>query len=328
MENIDIVIPWVDPSDPAWRAEKENYDPHFDPSASGEVRYRDMDNLQYVFRSIEKYMPWVHKIFLVTWGHLPKWINTSAEKLVIVNHKDYIPDKYLPTFSCTVIEMNYHRIEGLSEHYIHFNDDIFVVKPTKPEDFFVNGVPKDMAVISPAPSFRDVMCAVESNNFGIINDYFTVDDISKNWKKWYSLKYGKFLIRTMIFSRFHTIIGIFEPHVAFPHLKSTLEMLWEKEYEVLDTTSKSKFRSRDDVNDWLIRHWQIMSGNFVPRRWDFGKYLYLSDTKAIEKTMKHPGRCHIVCVNDSANIEDFDLYKSFLNKTLAELFPEKSSFEK
>ena len=59
----------------------------------------------------------------VTWGHLPKWLNIDNEKLVIVNHQDYIPEKYLPTFNSNVLDLNMFRIPGLSEQYINFNDE-------------------------------------------------------------------------------------------------------------------------------------------------------------------------------------------------------------
>ena len=98
---IDIVLPWVDGNDPVWRAEKNEYDA---AGSISDVRYESWDNLQYAFRGIEKYMPWVHKVFFVTWGHLPAWLNTACEKLVIVRHSDYIPQKYLPTFNSNVID--------------------------------------------------------------------------------------------------------------------------------------------------------------------------------------------------------------------------------
>ena len=58
---IDLVLPWVDGSDPAWRAEKNRYDTDHTVS---DVRFESWDNLQYVFRGIEKFMPWVHHVFL------------------------------------------------------------------------------------------------------------------------------------------------------------------------------------------------------------------------------------------------------------------------
>ena len=214
--NVDIVITWVDGSDPNWLAEKKMY-----TKKSNNVRYRDWDNLVYIFRGIEQFMPWVHKIYFVTWGHLPKWLNIDNEKLVIVNHQDYIPEKYLPTFNSNVLDLNMFRIPGLSEQYINFNDDTFVIKPTKLEDFFYNGKPKDMACISPQPINRDMIMNIELNNMEIINDYFSINDIKRNKKKWLNFKmYGSYAIRTLIFMRFKTILGFFVPHIPISHLKS------------------------------------------------------------------------------------------------------------
>lgn len=328
--DIDIVITWVDGNDPEWLAQKEKYLPseaHLD--GAQKERYRDWDNIQYIFRGIEKFMPWVRMVHFVTWGHLPKWLNINHPKIHLVNHTDYIPPEYLPTFNSNTIELNLHRISGLAEQFINFNDDMFVIAPTRPEDFFKNGLPCDMAVLSPAPCFRDVMCCVEANNFGIINDYFSMADVSKNKKKWYSLKYGKFLARTIIFSRFHMILGLFEPHIPFSHLKSTMNEVWEKEYAVLDGSCKNKKRTRDDVNEWLFRHWQIMSGNFEPRRWDFGLLLPAErDKEQIISLLKNPGNLKMICINDSKDVKNFEECKRDINAALEHLLPEKSSFEK
>ena len=135
---IDFVIPWVDGSDPAWRKEKYKYMGIDEPDAGAE-RYREMGILKYWFRAVEAYAPWVNQIHFITWGHLPQWLNTECPKLHIVNHKDYIPEKYLPTFSSHPIELNIHRIPGLSEHFVYFNDDMFLNGPVKPEFFFQNG---------------------------------------------------------------------------------------------------------------------------------------------------------------------------------------------
>ena len=92
---IDIVIPWVDGSDPAWRAERAKYDPSA-TSDNSEERFRDWDTFRYWFRCIEKNAPWVRTIHFVTWGHLPGWLDPSHPKLHIVNHRDFIPEEYLP----------------------------------------------------------------------------------------------------------------------------------------------------------------------------------------------------------------------------------------
>ena len=130
---IDFVIMWVDPNDPKWQKEKAKYCPDQDTDGS-ERRYRDWDNLKYWFRAVEQNAPWVNKIYFVTEGHIPKWLNLKHPKLKIVKHADFIPKKYLPTFSANPIEMNLFRIKGLSEHFVFFNDDFFLVNKTDPQE--------------------------------------------------------------------------------------------------------------------------------------------------------------------------------------------------
>ena len=56
--NIDIVVPWVDGSDPEWQKEFRKYSSlEMGRDANSEIRYRDLDNLQYLFRGIEKFSP-------------------------------------------------------------------------------------------------------------------------------------------------------------------------------------------------------------------------------------------------------------------------------
>ena len=95
---VDFVVTWVDGNDPVWQAEKAKYSPHKTEDARTS-RYRDWDNMQYWFRAVEKFAPWVNKIHFVTYGHLPKWLNTDNPKLHIAKHSEFIPEKYLPTFS-------------------------------------------------------------------------------------------------------------------------------------------------------------------------------------------------------------------------------------
>ena len=121
-EDIDIIVYWVDGNDPKWQQKRSEY--KLDSSSdAGKNRYRDMGTLKYLFRGIEKFAPWVRKVFFVTDGQIPTWLNKASDKLQIVDHKDYIPAKYLPVFSSHPIELNFHRIEGLSDKFVVMNDD-------------------------------------------------------------------------------------------------------------------------------------------------------------------------------------------------------------
>lgn len=142
MDKIDAVVLWVDNQDVEWQQQKQKYQAiESDLPDAGENRYRDWGIFQYWFRGIEINAPWVNKVYLVTCGHVPEWLNLKHPKLVIVNHADFMPREYLPTFNANSIELNIHRIKGLSEKFIYFNDDMFIMNKTKKEDFFVDGKP-------------------------------------------------------------------------------------------------------------------------------------------------------------------------------------------
>ena len=137
---IDIVIPWVDGSDPVWQADHAKY--RASKSADNHpARYREWGLFRYWFRGIEQNAPWVRKVHLLTYGHLPAWLEPDHPKLHIVNHRDFIPEEYLPTFSSHTIELNMHRIPDLAEHFLYFNDDVYLMKPSQPEDFFRDDLP-------------------------------------------------------------------------------------------------------------------------------------------------------------------------------------------
>ena len=114
MSNIDFVITWVDGRDPEWRKRKDALNENsFEDER--EERYRDWGLLPYWFRGVEKYAPWVRKIWFICDQEPPEWLNRDHPKLSIVRHEDYLPDEYRPAFSSHPIELNLHRIKGLSE---------------------------------------------------------------------------------------------------------------------------------------------------------------------------------------------------------------------
>ncbi len=131
MNKIDFVLLWVDGNDSVWQQQKNLYlsqeisVPLGD--ANGNCRFRDHGLLRYWFRSVERFAPWVNKVFFVTCGQKPEWLDESYSKLCLVNHKDFIPAEYLPTFHSNTIELNLHRIDTLSEHFVLFNDDMFQI---------------------------------------------------------------------------------------------------------------------------------------------------------------------------------------------------------
>ncbi len=91
----------------------------------GDVRYVQHGELRYCLRSIDKFTPWVRRIFLMTDNQRPAWLKDHP-KVTIVDHKEIIPAYLLPIFSSIAIEMHIHKIPGLAEHFIYGNDDFFI----------------------------------------------------------------------------------------------------------------------------------------------------------------------------------------------------------
>ena len=327
---IDIVIPWVDGDDPQWLKQKAEYSGDVTQSVRN-FDYQEWGLLKYWFRGIEKCAPWVRNIFFITWGHVPKWLNTSNQRIKIVNHKDYIPEKYLPTFSSHVIELNIHRIEGLAEHFIYFNDDMYLVNATKPEDFFCNGIPRDVAIINPiAPSQRYYINNVQLTSIAVINEHYKKHEvIKKNITKWINPKYGRLLPLNLLFAPWGRFPGLLQQHIASSYLKSTFTEVWNEEAELLDETCSHRFRDfRCDVNQWIMQEWQIANGTFEPRNLNFGKYFQIRDveTANIAGQAILKGKYKNICLND--HIEDNqEAIVNILRQAFEEKFPEKSSFE-
>lgn len=334
--DVDIVMPWVDGSDPEWIRSRSKYDPRPASNISTEEqanRFRDWGNLQYIFRGIETFMPWVRKVHFITCGHKPSWLNTNQERLHWVKHDDYIPEAYLPTFSSHPIELNMHRIKGLSEQFIYFNDDFFVLKPTQKSDFYsADGLPKDQSVFFriPGVSYKDTFGHIQLNDIGIINQNFNRSDvIRQHWRKLFSPKNG--LLAPLLSATFlptNHFPGFMVNHMPQAFLKSTFNDVWSKEGEILDNVCKNRFRDAKDVNQYLMREWQFVTGRFEPsnllkRSGYFSIFPHQLDslTHTITSQAKQ-----LICIND-VEVEDFELTKEAIQNAFEKILPRKSGFE-
>ena len=335
-QSIDFVITWVDGSDETWQQEKR--ETLLQQGLSEKVddrkeRYRDWDNLQYWFRGVEKYAPWVRKIHFVTWGHLPKWLNTEHPKIHIVNHKDFIPEEYRPTFNSHTIEWNFHRIPDLAEQFVYFNDDMFLTNQVCQEDFFRNGKPVDMLALQPDVANTDnpVMPYIYLNNVMVLAKYF---DKRRNMKEQpgayfhpgYPPMYFFYNMLELAFPRF---TGFYTVHGPSPLLKDTYCKLWSMEPELLHRVCSHPFRHKEDISQYVLREYQKLSGEFVPAnvRKMCGYYDVEAYNKKLVKAICRQEK-KIVCINDSNHDIDFEKAKNEINTALEQIFPERSSFEK
>lgn len=320
---IDFVVPWVDGSDLQWQ---EEYSRYSNVPISPE-RYRDWGVFKYWFRAVEKYAPWVNKVHLITCGQVPDWLNTECPKLNLVFHEDYIPYEWLPTFSSHPIELNMHRIPDLCEHFVYFNDDMYLCAPCREGDFFKKGLPCDSAIQTfyvPNEFWR-----APENDILVINKHFAKPYVIKrNVCGWFNIKYGRRAFYNLYCAPIKWFPGLHIHHLPQAYLKSTLQDVWTREANTLEKTCGNRFREQTDVSQNVFRFWQLCKGDFKPRCATIGGcYNPGGDKNCVEKWFKKQSK-KFVCINDGEGDFDIDYEMKFLQELFANVFPEKSSFEK
>ena len=328
--DIDIVLPWVDGSDPEWQEIKRRYsgEPRGDDR---EIRYRDWGLLKYVFRGIEKNLPWVRKVHFITCGQKPEWLNLDCPKLHFVNHTDYIPEQWLPTFSANPIELNIHRIQGLSEKFIYINDDFFFVQPMKPEDFFVGDKPKSQAGLDILGSYNKTFAGILYSDLEVINKNF--DSRKVFWGQFFKfVRFGYGLkenLKTLLLSPWCAELFPCLPFIHGPnaYLKKTFEEVWDKEEKVLSETSSHRFRNINDVNQFLFLWWQWCKGDFVPSSYRKKlNYCMINKGNDFLRSSILTPKCPMLSVNDT-EIDDYEEKRDILCQSFEQIFGEKSQFE-
>ena len=329
--DIDFVITWVDMNDPKWQADFSKYSGRKENTKNGvsEARFRDNGFLRYWFRGVEKFAPWVRRIHFVTSGQKPEWLDESNPKINLVNHKDYIPEEFLPTYNSVVIERYIHRIPGLADHFVYFNDDFYIINTITPARFFRNGMPCDIAAFLYNPSWSQWYKRIK-NNLKIINRHFDKREVMRRDRdKWFHKSYGSKARWNYLLKPYGKFITLRTPHNAQPYLKSTFEEVWAVAGKELTETSVNRFRALNDLTPELFRTWLICRGNFEP-------YNTYSDTKMFP-LMVRPRQAvraiynqsySLICLNDNVHIRNYDRVMADIRAAFESILPEKSGFER
>lgn len=327
---IDFVITWVDMSDPKWQGEFSKYSTYDRNTKNGisKARFRDYGFLKYWFRGVEKFAPWVRCIHLVTNCRLPEWIDETNLKLNIVRHEDIIPQEYLPTFNSVVIERYIHRIPDLSEHFVYFNDDFYIINNVPQERFFQNGLPCDIAVLSYNPSWSQWYRRIK-NNIQLINRNFNKKEVFQaHHDKWFHPDYGLKARWNYLLKYYGKFITLRTPHNAQPYLKSTYEAVWKACGKELRETSSNRFRAITDLTPELFRTWQICSGNFYPLNTykDTKMFPLMVRPKQAVKAIRSQ-KYNLICLNDNIHIHSYEQVMGRIKTAFESILPEKSKFE-
>jgi len=340
---IDFVVPWVNPKDPEWQKDKNEYIKNHTGDGSNK-RFNDLETLKYVFRSIEKNCPWYNKIFLITYGHIPKWLKEDHPNVVIVKHKElYFNQTDLPTFSSSSIEMNLPNLRDISEYFIYLNDDFIIMNPVNKNRFFIDSKPVDFLShgwLKRGKLFEflkgyNVWVNSINNSLNLINSKFTSSSLTSDtiYHSSYNLKMklSNFLLKNV----YKKIIWLEHWHHPQPYLFSTLQKVHDEFSKEMSICSSNKFRSDNDLLQYVYRYWQLAANNFTPRKHNDGYVVIIRDHKSLQNGLSNitkKANLNFACFNDqmtdSSSEINFDLIQKELSDFLEKKFYKKSSFEK
>lgn len=293
---MDIVITYVNGNDPVWQSDYEKYT----SVPAMQKRFRDWGTLRYLLRGVEKNMPFIRNVYLVVShpSQVPDWADT--EQLKIVLHKDIIPSEFLPTFNCNPIEMHLHRIEGLDEEFIYFNDDMFPVGKCAPTDFFRNG----KAVIG---YNRHLLTS------GMYKQICRNSD--RLARKALGMRPSCFFTRPQ--------------HICSPMLRSECEELYEKVKDEIRITSACRLRTGENLNQYLFLDYMNFKGKVLHHRISKRHFsVSVASAEKLREFLLRPNKS-LVCIND---VKLPDSRYEELRSTIIDAFeaslPVKSRFEK
>ncbi|WP_103528676.1 stealth family protein, partial [Streptomyces sp. SM12] len=307
---VDAVYTWVDGSDPAWLRRRAEFSGEgYHEEAANAARFLSRDELRYSLRSLAQYAPWINHVYLVTDDQTPEWLDTDHPGITVVSHREIFRDpSVLPTFNSHAIESQLHHIEGLSEHFLYLNDDVFLGRLATPQDFFLaNGLSKFFLskahVPFGRPSSEDVPVSVAGKNN-----------------------------RAVIEERFGSVITQKMKHVPHALQRSVLEEIEEEFAERHRDTAANRFRELNDlsVTSSLHHYYAFLTGRAVP-----GDMVYNYFDMAHPHTPARLGRLlaardrAVFCLNDTVSSEaDLDQQLAVMQPFLQAYYPFASPFER
>lgn len=308
---IDAVYTWVDGADPQWieskrRLEAELAGNEYHPEANHEARFESKDELKYSLRSLEYFAPWFRRIYIVTSGQIPSWLNTGHPKIRMISHADiYDNADHLPTFNSNSIISRLHHIPDLSEHFIYLNDDVMLGKPVRPHDFFL---PTGLAKVFPSRNHRPFGASTAEDG-----PHF---NLTRN-------------IRRLLESEFGVTVTHAVKHTPYPLLKSVLYEMENRFHEAFEHTWSSRFRHHEDiVADQMYHYYAQIVGKAVATSITY-RYINIRDDNyrwALRDTLRLRNRS-TMCLNDAPMEEAEPLADGEAGNFLESYFPCRSSFE-
>lgn len=282
--DIDAVYTWVNHADVQWQ---ESWNRVFQSEEFDPDRFTSNDELIYSLRSVQKYAPWMNRIHIVSNCSRPEWL-IDHPKINWVSHEDIFPDSTdLPTFSSHAIEACLHRIPGLAEQFVYFNDDFILNQPCLPSDFF-DATGRSISYFEPYG-----MVAIHEKSTADTPDYLQA---SRNASALIAASFQEYSAKNL------------HRHIPYALRRSVLEALESWAPEAFQITRSARRRTPTDVNvtSFLYHHYANAVGKAVGGD---AAYLIVRPNNIHTLFGKDYYKYKFLCFNDGAGSSGDKLYK-------------------
>ncbi|MEV6834763.1 stealth family protein [Streptomyces sp. NPDC051133] len=307
---VDAVYTWVDGDDPAWQQRKAQAKGEvYHAESASDARFISRDELRYSVRSLHLFAPWIRTIHIVTDDQVPAWLREDVPGIRIATHREIFRDRsVLPVFNSHAIESQLHHIEGLSEHFLYFNDDMFIGRPVAPHAFFT---PNGTARYFPSRNRIPQGPVMETDT--------PVDAACKN-------------NRALLLERFGKVITQPMEHIPYALRRSAMEEAEQDFPQAWARTAGSRFRAMTDLSPTssFALYYAALTGRAQPGSMPF-TYLQLAVPDLADRLQRLlDGRDQdSFCLNDAFSTpEDIEAQQELLDGFLTSYFPTPSPYER
>lgn len=309
--DIDLVYSWVDGADPEFRARRAGMLAQVvvGEGDDADARIRQIDELRYALRSAHKNAPWVRRIFIATDSRVPDWL-AEDPKVTIVRAVDHFSDtSVLPVFNSHAVECQLQHIDGLSEHFLYSNDDMFFARPVRPSMFF-----------TPAGISRYIEAGTRVGP-------------GANNERRSGFENAARMNRQLLAERFGHVITRHLEHTPVPLRRSVLLEMEQVFAEDFARTRASRFRAATDISvtNSLYHYYALLTGRAVPQ--EAAKMRYVDTTMytglALLDGLAKRRNVDFFCLNDGSfpEVPEAERVRA-VSEFLEAYFPEPAPWEK
>ncbi|MDQ1128040.1 stealth conserved region 3 domain-containing protein [Microbacterium sp. SORGH_AS_0888] len=310
-DEIDMVFSWVDGSSTDFQRQRAAQLAQYvvGDGDAGPARYRHVDELRYALRSVHMYAPWVRRIFIATDSPAPAWLIDHPRVTVVRSEEFFADTSVLPIHNSHAVEAQLHRIEGLAEHFLYSNDDMFFGRPVEPELFF-----------SPAGVSSFVECEVRIGTGPSRIQRSGHDNALRVNRELLQRRFGRTIVRDL-------------EHCATPLRRSVMAELEQEFAEDFRRTAASRFRSATDISvtNSLYHYYALFTGRAVPTTRPRTRYYQTTLADSLRRTERLVARGDVdmFCLNDGGESEvPEEVRVRVVTELLERMFPVRAPWER